>query len=64
MNASSAKLKSTGEKIARLDLIARGIPDDPETQRREWFDLGHEWITHGFTDITSDNLHKIWGRTA
>lgn len=64
VNASSAKLKSTGEKIARLDLIARGIPDDPETQRREWFDLGHEWITHGFTDITSDNLHKIWGRTA
>lgn len=62
--ASTANLKSTGEKIVRLDLMARGVPDNPETQRREWFDLGHEWITRGFTDITSDRLHKIWGRTA
>ena len=62
--ATSANLKSTGEKIVRLDLMVRGIPDNPKTRRREWFDLGHKWITNGFTDITSKQLHKIWGRTS
>lgn len=62
--ATNANLLSTGEKIMRLDLTARGAPDDPSKERREWFDLGHEWITHGFADITSERLHKFWSRTS
>lgn len=29
---------------------------------RSWFDLAHEWIVRGFTDITSSNAHKMWQR--
>lgn len=62
--AVSAVNRRTGEKIVRLDLTARGLPNDPDGQRREWFDLGHEWITRGFADITPEKLHKIWKRKA
>ncbi len=29
---------------------------------REWFDLAHEWIVRGFTDLTTPSVHKIWER--
>jgi len=28
---------------------------------RNWFDLAHEWIVRGFTDLTTDKMHEIWG---
>ena len=28
-----------------------------------WFDTAHEWIVRGFTDLTTDEAHKLWGRT-
>lgn len=62
--ANTAIHRPTGERIVRLDLTARGLPDNPGGQWREWFDLGHEWITHGFADVTPEKLHKIWGRKA
>lgn len=51
----------TGEKIIRFDVTARGMPRSGE--RRVWFDLAHEWITHGFADATSPVLHRLWKRT-
>jgi len=64
--AQSAVNTSTEEKIIRLDLVARGIPSDAsEAGRRPWFDMAHEWITHGFADVTSSVLHnEIWKRTS
>jgi len=53
--------------IIRLDLIARGIPpNQPEVSRRAWFDLAHEYITHGFADSTAPVLHsdRFWKRTS
>jgi len=29
---------------------------------REWFDLAHEWIVRGFTDLTTPSIQKIWER--
>ena len=29
---------------------------------REWFNLAHEWIVRGFTDLTTSSVHKIWER--
>lgn len=29
---------------------------------REWFDLAHEWIVRGFTDLTTTEIQKIWER--
>lgn len=52
-----------GSPILRIDLTARGISvERNDASRREWFALGHEWITHGFVDATSPELHQIWGR--
>lgn len=63
--AQSAVRNADGKRIVRLDLTARGIPAKPtEDGRRPWFDMAHEWITHGFADATSPILHKIWRRTS
>lgn len=31
---------------------------------KEWFDTAHEWIVRGFTDLTTSEAHKEWGRTS
>ena len=55
-----------GRRILRLDMTARGIPADPtEVGRQAWFDQAHEWITHGFADLTANDIQeKVWRRTA
>ena len=46
-----------------LELKARGIGESANEEAiREWFDLAHEWIVQGFTDITTPEIHKIWER--
>lgn len=64
--ALNARNNATGQQIVRLDITARGLPKDTSTQGRQaWFDLAHEWITHGFADVTSPEIQKqAWGRTA
>jgi hypothetical protein len=48
----------------QLTLTARGRPRRPELGASlEWFDLGHEWIVKGSTDLTTAAMHKIWRRT-
>lgn len=51
-----------GEKVLRVELTARGIPQTSGTPMRSWFDVAHESITHGFADSTSPALHTIWQR--
>jgi uncharacterized protein (TIGR04255 family) len=64
--AQTVLRKPGGERIVRLDLIARGIPAKPSKPgRRPWFDMAHDWITRGFADATSPILHKeVWRRTS
>jgi uncharacterized protein (TIGR04255 family) len=50
-------------KILILELRVRCKQDSIEmTTTREWFDLAHEWIVRGFTDITTAKMHKEWQR--
>ncbi|MCH8021681.1 TIGR04255 family protein [candidate division KSB1 bacterium] len=42
-----------------FELKANGI--DRDNNVRNWFDLAHEWIVRGFTDLTTEKMHKIWG---
>ncbi len=50
--------------IINLELTARGVPrESPKDRVGEWFDIAHEWIVRGFTDLTSDNVHELWKRT-
>ncbi|RQR29099.1 TIGR04255 family protein [Burkholderia sp. Bp9143] len=67
ITAQSASQLPTQERFVRLDLTARGISTDlSATGRREWFDVAHEWITHGFADVTTPAIHvaEYWGRTS
>ena len=47
-----------------LDLTARGSPKSQYADDiSSWFDLAHEWIVRGFTELTTPEMHKTWGRT-
>jgi uncharacterized protein (TIGR04255 family) len=65
MTAQSAR-SPDGRRILRLDMTARGMPADADERgRREWFDLAHTWITHGFADLTAEDIQRqVWRRTA
>jgi uncharacterized protein (TIGR04255 family) len=46
-----------------LELKTRGICESAHKEAiREWFDLAHEWIVRGFTDLTTPKIQKIWER--
>jgi hypothetical protein len=59
-------VKLTKEKkkyVMRFDLSARGKPVTNTIEAAlAWFDLGHEWITKGFLDITRPTWHLKWER--
>lgn len=51
------------KEVLQLTLTARGKPDSSRlADIAEWFDLGHEWIVRGFTDFTTEEMHKLWRR--
>jgi uncharacterized protein (TIGR04255 family) len=58
-------LRPDSQRILRLDMTARGIPEDrSDTARKDWFSVAHDWITNGFADVTNATAQKdIWGRT-
>lgn len=46
-----------------LELKANGFDDSADKKAfRKWFDVAHEWIVRGFTDITTPEIHQIWER--
>ena len=46
-----------------LELKTRGIDESVGKEGlREWFDLAHEWIVRGFTDLTTPEIHEMWER--
>ncbi|MGE3966455.1 MAG: TIGR04255 family protein [Planctomycetota bacterium] len=48
-----------------LELTARGFPGTADRDGMwRWFDLAHEWIVRGFSDLTSPEVQKAqWKRT-
>ncbi len=48
-----------------LELTARGFPGGGDRDALwRWFDLAHEWIVRGFSDLTSPEVQKTqWRRT-
>jgi uncharacterized protein (TIGR04255 family) len=46
-----------------LELKTRGISESANKKAiREWFDLAHEWIVRGFTDLTTPEIQETWER--
>jgi uncharacterized protein (TIGR04255 family) len=56
--------RSDGRPVLQLTLTARGKPESPNLRDiAAWFDLGHQWVVHGFVDLTTPEMHETWGRT-
>lgn len=52
-------------EMLQLTLTARGRPASSRPKDvLEWFDMGHEWIVRGFTDLTTEAMHRLWRRTS
>ncbi len=64
--AQPARKTGVDLDFIRLEITARGIPkDNNRANLRNWFDLAHKWITHGFVDITSSEIQKdVWRKTS
>ena len=56
---------SDNKPMLLFELTARGMPDDTIREAMwSWFDLAHEWIVRGFTDLTSHEVRKnVWRQT-
>ena len=54
---------SNGRRIWTMNLMARGRPIEEGLEGAfGFFDVGREWIVRGFTDLTSDSMHRHWER--
>ena len=64
--AQNARHAKSGAPVLRLDLTARGLPKSTASDScSAWFDMAHDWITHGFADITSPEVQQtVWRRTS
>ncbi len=51
----------TEDELPTLIYELKANGNDSVDTVRNWFDLAHEWIVRGFTDLTTDKMHKIWG---
>lgn len=58
----SAIRNSDRKEFLQFSLIARGIDKNRSIdQMKPWFDMAHEWIVEGFSDLTSDAIQKeVW----
>ena len=60
----TARRTADNAPLIVLDMTARGMPQDSsEAAMQGWFDIAHEWIVKGFSDLTSEKMQKSWERT-
>lgn len=51
------------KEILQLQLSAKGKPSSSATEDlMEYFDHAHEWVVRGFADVTTPEMHRLWGR--
>jgi uncharacterized protein (TIGR04255 family) len=61
INFKQAIQKEDKVPLLVLELKTRGFDESATKDRmREWFDLAHEWIVRGFTDLTTSEIQEIW----
>lgn len=65
MTVRDAVHPDQGRSLYVFELTARGMPGITSRENmREWFDMAHEWIVRGFTDLTDETTQlNVWGRT-
>jgi len=50
--------------VLQIEMTATGKANPDLSNLDEWLNVAHEWIVKGFTEITTDEAHKKWERTA
>jgi len=48
--------------VLLVQMTAQGPAKQEKRDMETWLELAHEWIVRGFTDLTSTQAHKQWGR--
>lgn len=57
------RMDESESELFILDLTARGLPSATDASGlRQWFGEAREWIVRGFADLTSAEMHELWGR--
>lgn len=52
------------KEVLQLNLTVRGAPASSDHAAvLHWLDVGRQWVVEGFTDFTTDVMHKLWGRS-
>lgn len=52
-----------GKEVLQMTLTARGAPQSPSTEDAfRWLDMGRRWVVRGFSDFTTKEMHKVWGK--
>lgn len=61
---SVRKAEEPNERALRLTLTCKGLPDEHESDPlAHWFDVAHEYIVKGFSDVVDDHVQRRkWGR--
>jgi uncharacterized protein (TIGR04255 family) len=63
VSVQHALRRDDGRELLQMTLTARGAPKSPDwSDVSAWFDLGHEWVVRGFTDLTTRGMHALWER--
>lgn len=63
IQASTASQIPGVGKVIDLRLTARGAPaSDDLAAVMEWLDFGHYFVVNAFADITSEEMHREWGK--
>ena len=65
LSLQQAIRKSDKRPMFVLQNKATGLGEDKNmTAVWEWFEVAHEWIVFGFTDLTKEGIQKdVWQRT-
>lgn len=58
VNIQPALRASDGKPMYVMNLTARGLFSDPLS----FFDLGRKWIVRSFENLTTEGMHRIWGK--
>jgi len=63
VRAEPAVRRTDGRPITLLTLTARGAPLGEGVKGvLDFLDLGHTWVVRGFDSITTDQMHRLWGK--
>lgn len=55
--------KDDDQPMWLLNLTARGRPGKEDVDGvLQFMDMGREWVVRGFASMTTEKMHKIWGR--